>query len=246
VTRQLWGAAIRTKVAIACQGGGSQTAFTAGVLKALSDAHLQDEFEFVSISGTSGGALCATLVWYALRKGEQPIWRRLMAFWRDNTAQSHPELLINNMVIEWMRMVNRGMLPVFQTSPSSPLVQAVSQFFAAGHRREFSDFQALLRRHIDFDELLAWGAQPTAPVLIIGAASVLSGQLRKFNSTQRADPHRAHPRLCRSAEFIPGRTVGWRRAVGWSLLRQPAARRPRAQAYRRRREHPAGDLDHQN
>ena len=42
-----------------------------------------------------------------------------MAFWRDNTAQSHPELMINNMVIEWMRMVNRGMLPMFQTSPSS-------------------------------------------------------------------------------------------------------------------------------
>ena len=105
---------MKTKIAIACQGGGSQTAFTTGVLKALCEAHLQDEFEFVSISGTSGGALCATLVWYALRKGERPIWQRLMAFWRDNTAQSHPELMINNIVIEWMRMVNRGMLPIFQ------------------------------------------------------------------------------------------------------------------------------------
>ena len=27
----------KTKIAIACQGGGSQTAFTAGVLKALFD-----------------------------------------------------------------------------------------------------------------------------------------------------------------------------------------------------------------
>ena len=177
---------MRTKVAIACQGGGSQTAFTAGVLKALSEAHLQDEFEFVGISGTSGGALCATLVWYALRKGEKPIWRRLIAFWHDNTAQSHPELMINNMAIEWLRMVNRGMLPMFQISPSSPWVQAMSQFLTAGQRREFSDFQALLRRHIDFDELAAWGPQPTAPVLVIGAASVLSGQLRKFNSSKEA------------------------------------------------------------
>jgi len=175
---------MRTKVAIACQGGGSQTAFTAGVLKALSEAHLQSEFEFVSISGTSGGALCATLVWYALCKGETPIWRRLMAFWRDNTAQSQTELMINDMAIEWMRMVNRGMLPMFQTSPSSPLMQAMSQFLSAGQRREFSDFQALLRRHIDFDELAAWGPQPNAPVLIIGAASVLSGRLRKFYSTK--------------------------------------------------------------
>ena len=62
----------------------------------------------------------------------------------------------------------------------------MSQFLSAGQRREFSDFQALLRRHIDFDELAAWGPQPTAPVLVIGAASVLSGQLRKFNSSKEA------------------------------------------------------------
>jgi hypothetical protein len=36
---------MKTKVAIARQGGGSQTAFTAGVLKALCEADLQDEFE---------------------------------------------------------------------------------------------------------------------------------------------------------------------------------------------------------
>ena len=98
----------RTKIAIACQGGGSQTAFTAGVLKALCEANLQDQFEFVGISGTSGGALCATLVWYALRRGEQPIWRRLIEFWRDNTAQSGPERMINNTIIDWLRMVNRS------------------------------------------------------------------------------------------------------------------------------------------
>jgi len=173
-----------TKIAIACQGGGSQTAFTAGVLKALCDAHLESEFELVGISGTSGGAICATLVWYALRKRETPIWRRLMEFWHDNTAQGHTELLVNNMLIEWMRMVNRGMLPILQTSPSSPWVQAMSRLVTAGQRREFSDFQALLRRHIDFDEIAAWGPQPTAPVLIIGAASALSGRLRKFNSSR--------------------------------------------------------------
>lgn len=177
---------MKTKIAIACQGGGSQTAFTAGVLKALCEARLQDEFEFVSISGTSGGALCATLIWYALRKGEQPIWRRLVEFWRDNTAQSAIERMINNAVIGSMRMVNRGMLPTFQTSPSSPLVRAMSQLATAGQRREFFDFPALLRRHIDFDEIAAWGPQPTAPVLVIGAAGVLSGRLRKFNSSKEA------------------------------------------------------------
>src|SRR5271165_5373431 len=177
---------MKTKIAIACQGGGSQTAFTAGVLKALCDGHLRDEFEVVGISGTSGGALCATLVWYSFRRGEQPVWQRLIEFWRDNTAQNQVERMINDATIEWMRMVNRGMLPMFQTSPASPLVQAISQFVTAGQRREFADFPALLRRHIDFDELAAWGPQPTAPVLVIGAASVLSGQLRKFNSSKEA------------------------------------------------------------
>ena len=50
--------AAKTKIAIACQGGGSQTAFTAGALKALCEAGIADEFEIVSMSGTSGG-LCA-------------------------------------------------------------------------------------------------------------------------------------------------------------------------------------------
>ena len=66
----------KTKIAIACQGGGSQTAFTAGALKALCEAQVPDEFEIVSVSGTSGGAVCAALVWYALERGEDRPWRR--------------------------------------------------------------------------------------------------------------------------------------------------------------------------
>ena len=36
-------------------------AFTAGALKTLCEARINDEFEVVGISGTSGGAVCATL-----------------------------------------------------------------------------------------------------------------------------------------------------------------------------------------
>jgi len=175
---------MKTKIGIACQGGGSQTAFTAGVLKALSQAKLQDEFEFVSISGTSGGALCATLIWYALVKGETPIWQRLIDFWHDNTAQNQIENMINDAIIGHMRMVNRGMMPMFQTSPSSPLMKMMSRFGNFGQRPEYSDFAALLRKHIDFDEIASWGPRTAAPVLVIGAASVLSGRLRKFNSSK--------------------------------------------------------------
>lgn len=42
----------KRRFAIACQGGGSRTAFTAGAL---------DDLDIVSLSGTSGGAACVTL-----------------------------------------------------------------------------------------------------------------------------------------------------------------------------------------
>jgi NTE family protein len=175
---------MRTKVAIACQGGGSQTAFTAGVLKALSENGLREKFELVGISGTSGGALCATLIWYAIRKNETPIWRRLIDFWQDNTAQTWAEWMINDAIIGWMRQVNGGTLASFQTSPGMPLIQAMAHLATRAFRPEFVDLKALLRNHIDFDEIASWGPQPTAPVLVIGAASVLSGRLRKFISTK--------------------------------------------------------------
>ena len=50
---------LRSRVAIACQGGGSHTAFTAGVLEGLL-GNLPEEVEIVALSGTSGGAMCAS------------------------------------------------------------------------------------------------------------------------------------------------------------------------------------------
>jgi len=55
------------RVAIACQGGGSHTAFSAGVLKTLLGARPKKKrFDIVALSGTSGGAICALLAWYGL------------------------------------------------------------------------------------------------------------------------------------------------------------------------------------
>jgi len=53
------------RVVIACQGGGSHTAFTAGVLKRLLGADELTGYEVAGMSGTSGGAVCALLAWYA-------------------------------------------------------------------------------------------------------------------------------------------------------------------------------------
>ena len=52
------------RVAIACQGGGSHTAFTAGVLGRLIRARDLEGYEVVGLSGTSGGAVCALLAWH--------------------------------------------------------------------------------------------------------------------------------------------------------------------------------------
>ena len=60
----------RPRVAIACQGGGSHTAFTAGVLERLLQPERLEEYEVVGLSGTSGGAVCATLAWVALVEGD--------------------------------------------------------------------------------------------------------------------------------------------------------------------------------
>ncbi len=48
----------KQKIAIACQGGGSHTAFTAGVLKKLLEKGVHQTYDFVGLSGTSGGAIC--------------------------------------------------------------------------------------------------------------------------------------------------------------------------------------------
>jgi NTE family protein len=83
---------LNKKIAIACQGGGSQTAFTAGVLKAFFEHNVHRENQIVSLSGTSGGAVCATLAWYSLIKASKgdttPVEQRLMDFWRDNSTQN--------------------------------------------------------------------------------------------------------------------------------------------------------------
>jgi NTE family protein len=174
----------RTKVAIACQGGGSQTAFTAGALKGLIEAYRKDLFEVVSISGTSGGAVCASLLWYGFLKGDKPIWQRLEAFWKDNTAQGWVEENLNKTIVDGMRMINRGMMPALQLSPSSPWMQMMMPWLTLGSRSTFTGFPELLRKYIDFDEIARWGVRTERPILLVGAANVTTGRLAKFSSNK--------------------------------------------------------------
>ena len=74
------------RVAIACQGGGSHTAFTAGVLKKLlkEKGEGRRDYELVALSGTSGGAICALLTWYELLTNDTIRAVELLnSFWRE-------------------------------------------------------------------------------------------------------------------------------------------------------------------
>jgi NTE family protein len=79
----------KRRIAIACQGGGSHTAFTAGALrKILGEVKDEGRYEIVALSGTSGGALCAFLAWYVLLKenSEQDAMKTLRSFWEEDNA----------------------------------------------------------------------------------------------------------------------------------------------------------------
>jgi NTE family protein len=174
---------MKTKIAIACQGGGSHAAFTAGALQALFENKIQDKFEIVGLSGTSGGALCAALVWYALKKGGRSVEQRLLDFWEDNTAQTYQERVFNDSSIKLLELTSKGLLPQFNVSPSSPFLQSWLSLVTVGLRSRFTNFPELLETHIDFQELSAWGALPDPPILLLGASNILTGKLWMFNSS---------------------------------------------------------------
>ena len=106
---------VRDKIAIACQGGGSQTAFTAGVLSAFFDEEIHLKKQIVSLSGTSGGAVCASLAWYGLLKAAQgdhtPIQKRIIDFWEEIIAQIPPEFYVDNLSAEMLRLIENGVIP---------------------------------------------------------------------------------------------------------------------------------------
>ena len=158
----------RRRVAIACQGGGSHTAFTAGVLSRLFDGDELDDYEIVGLSGTSGGAVCALLAWTALREGDRHKARALLdGFWADNSASSPVDAAANFWLLWASTLQSAGFLP------------AVSPYDlpATG----LDHFRDLLTRRVDFDRIEA-DPLGALPLFLVGAVDVLSGQFRAFHS----------------------------------------------------------------
>jgi NTE family protein len=111
----------RKKIAIACQGGGSHTAFTAGVLTRLLEQGVHERYDIVGLSGTSGGAICATTVWYSLLKQAQGVLEEphqwLVKFWEDNSAKLPWEQYLNWLTVQTVRLQDNAKIPALTANP---------------------------------------------------------------------------------------------------------------------------------
>jgi len=146
---------IAPRVAIACQGGGSHAAFTAGVLSALLSPGHRDRYELMALSGTSGGAVCATLAWSGLlHAGPDEAIARLRGFWTDLAASSPLDAWLN----AWTQLLFSSPISV-QASPYA--------YSPAAEPR----LRELLGRWVH----PIGNADPTKPYLRLGVADVLAG-----------------------------------------------------------------------
>jgi NTE family protein len=163
------------RVAIACQGGGSHTAFTAGVLSRLFQPDVLSRYRVVAMSGTSGGAICALLAWSALLADDPQRAEKLLAqFWSDNSASAPPDRLLNAW-IQWASQLS-GYLITPSVSPYDTFTSDLAQ----------QELRTLLERSVDFEALgqqdPVGSADPERPMLLLGAVDVVSGDFKAFDS----------------------------------------------------------------
>jgi NTE family protein len=187
-----------TRVAIACQGGGSHTAFTAGVLEGLL-GHLPGDVEVVALSGTSGGAICAALAWDGLVRGDGRLAiPKLQRFWQSMAATDPWDQLANQTIINMMSLRDTMVLP--EVSPYHMPTWGETKL------------RQVLAEHLDFEALRELARRPGAPILRIGAVEVLSGHFELFTehelSVEALLASAAIPELFR-AVVIPDRGVYW-------------------------------------
>lgn len=165
------------RIALACQGGGSHTSFTAGALKGLLERG-HSTHEWVALSGTSGGAVCALLAWYALLEhgggaaGAREAGQLLESFWlRANTPRGFAERLLNDWIVGCVRL-QKATGVLIEGSPN-----AGSDYWQGRLRQDLEDSVAFDR----IGELV----EPASPRLFVGAVNVLTGEFKVFSSHRR-------------------------------------------------------------
>ena len=187
------GAGSVTNVAIACQGGGSHTAFTAGVLQEILAWWDDDEYELVGISGTSGGAFNALATWFGLVTGDaEKAIRTLNALWDDLAADGWQDRTLNTWLTAYARLESSGV--------ALPQVSPYQLPDSWGQRR----VARILERHIDF-ETIPDLCGTSAPELVVGTVNVNAGEFETFTNedvtTEAVLASAAVPNLFRAVEL---------------------------------------------
>lgn len=155
-------------VAIACQGGGSHTAFTGGVLQSLLGGIDPQHHRVSGLSGTSGGALCAAVAWFGLLQDKPALGATLLeSFWQEMAAQQLPDAVSNQFLV-WLQR-SSAWLALPEISPYQ--LPPTGQKYLA----------EVIARHVEFARLPAL-VKPASPRLLVGAVDVLSGQFEVFHS----------------------------------------------------------------
>jgi NTE family protein len=162
-----------SKVAIACQGGGSHTAFTAGVLQHVLE-NWDDDDELVGLSGTSGGALNAVAAWYGLATaGRERAVGILEEIWEDVAASDPVDRMANTATV-WTRRVETSGVPVPQVSP----------YFLPASAWAREETRELIERHVDFDAVRELCRDPGRPELVVGTVNVNAGEFETFTNRE--------------------------------------------------------------
>lgn len=155
------------RVAIACQGGGSHTAFTGGVLKGILSE--RPDIELAGFSGTSGGAISALAAWYGLlTDGPEEACRLIDAVWADVAATPGVDQWVNNSMVAWTRAGNSG-LPLPEISPYS------HPFSGWGH----DQLRETLEKFIDFERIPDLFTADS-PHFVVGTVNVNAGDFETF------------------------------------------------------------------
>ena len=206
------------RVAIACQGGGSHTAFTAGVLSRLFDGPGPAGYEVVGLSGTSGGAVCALMAWTALRDDDQHKARALLdGFWGDNSASTPLDAAVNVWLLWASTLQSTGFLPTVSPYdlPSTGLRPLPRPARPAGRLRPHRRRPA--RR---------------APLLLSAPSTCCPGSSAPSTAAATGSSPTC-PRLRRDPDGVPGGAHPRRHLLGRPVLPEPAgARAARNQAGR--------------
>jgi NTE family protein len=158
--------AVKPRGAIACQGGGSHAAFAAGVLMELMAPRNFERFDLVGLSGTSGGAVCASLAWSGLvRPGGGPARAAdvLASFWDDLSAHDPFDAAVNFWSVSLARL---------------PITWEVSPY--TGYAPAEARLRALLNEHL---VLPARGEDRRPPEIFVGATDILKGEGVAFDSS---------------------------------------------------------------